>query len=243
MKTAWYLFVVVACCVTLSGCGSVNVDDVSIFDRYYLTNLKQSSSADIIGAISANDNELMSQSESVIASWTEEKKGFVFWFNMVAFDQEELLAVRKYCMVFDEKAAQDFTLFRSIQKLRFEAAMVLQGEILAQSYANENERRIAFLNELLAKFEADSSQLTADSRVIDSSSMVVKQILNAILYQLELSPATAANLDGLSGIDFDHMTLGKSKARMIIEDDVVKLKVKIGSNRKDFEEHPDVLGM
>lgn len=251
MKAIRNLIAVVTVCFVMSGCVAlvgpgarkVSVDDIPIFDRYYLANLKQSSSADIIGAISTDGTELMSQSESVIASWTEEKKGYVFWFNMIAFDEEELKAVRKYCLVFDEKATRGLWFMFPVQRCRFEASMVIDESVLEEAYSNENERRIAVVKEVLARFGSDSAQLTADSRVLSSSTMVVKQILNTILHQLEMSPALAARLDDLSGMQFDHMTLDKGKVRMIIEDDIVKLKVKIGSNIKDFEEHPDVIGM
>ena len=251
MKTTRNLIAAIAVCFIMSGCvatvgpGSrrVAVDDVPIFDRYYLTNLKQSNSADIIGAIATDGTELMSQSQSVIASWKEEKKGYVFWFNMVAFDEEDLTAVRKYCAVFDEKATQGIWFVFPIQKFRFEAAVVLERAIVEEPYANENEKRIAVIKEVLSQFTADSDQLTADSRALNSSAMMVKQTLNCVLNKLGSSPALADKLDGLSGLQFDHMTLGKSRVRMLVEDDVVKLKIKIGSNLKNFHEHPDVLGM
>jgi hypothetical protein len=235
----------------MSGCAAfigpgkrtVSVDDVPIFDRYYLTNLKQSNSADIIGAIATDGTELMSQSQSVIASWKEEKKGYVYWFNMVAFDEEAFTAVRKYCVVFDEKASQGLWFLFPVQKLRFEAAMVLERAIVDEPYANENEKRIAVIKEIFSKFTADSVQLTADSQVLDSSSMLIKQTLNAVLNKLAVSPAIADKLDDLAGMEFDHITLGKSRVRMLIEDDIVKIKIKIGSNLKNFDEHPDVLGM
>jgi hypothetical protein len=229
--------------MTGPGKSQVSVDDAPVFDRYYLTNLKQTSSADIIGVIATDGTELISQSESVIASWADKKKGYVFWFNMVAFDQQEYSAVRKYCIVFDEKATKGIWFLFPVQKLRFEAAMALQDEILAHSYANENEKRIAVLKEILAKFSDDSGQLTADAQVLNSSSMMVKQTINTILYRLERSPALATRLDDLAGMKFDHMTLGKGRVRMLIENDIGKLKVKIGANVKNFQEHPDVLGM
>jgi hypothetical protein len=251
MKTTRNLIAAVSLCFMMSGCAafvgpgrrSVSVNDVPIFDRYYLTNLKQSNSADIIGAIATDGTELMSQSQSVIASWKEEKKGYVFWFNMVAFDEEDLSAARKYCLVFDEKATQGFWFIFPIQKLRFEAAMVLGKEILDEPYANENEKRIAVMKEILAQFTSDSEQLTADSSVLSSSSMLVKQTINTMLNKLAVSPAIADKLDDLAGLQFDHITLGKGRVRMLIEGDVVKFKVKIGSNIKNFDKHPDVLGM
>ena len=251
MKAIRNLIAGIAVCVILSGCVAtvgpgkrrVAVDDVPIFDRYYLTNLKQSNSADIIGAIATDGTELMSQSQSVIASWKEEKKGYVFWFNMVTFDEEVLTAVRKYCVVFDEKATQGFWFIFPVQKFRFESAMVLEKAVVNEPYANENEKRIAVLKNILSQFTADAEQVTADSKTLDSATMLVKQTVNTILTKLEGSPALAVKLDELSGLEFDHEMLGKSRVRMLIEGDIAKLKIKIGSNLKNFHEHPDVLGM
>ncbi len=91
MRTITCIVILIAACVTMTGCHSVNVDETPILDRYYMTNIGQSTSADIIAALGPIDQELMSQSESVIATWTEEDlHGKLYWFNMVAFDEDEL---------------------------------------------------------------------------------------------------------------------------------------------------------
>ena len=259
MRTLICIIVAIAGCLAMTGCEvdgmwwfhSVNVDEVPIFDRYYMTNIGQSTSADIINALGPVDQELMSQSESVIATWTEEDlHGYLYWFNMVAFHEEELTAVRKYCLLVDEKARRGIeqVLTRQDwlrhQNLRFEAELLLDDEIANAAYANENEKRIAILKEIVAKFTDDSEQVTADSRVLYSSAMMVKVMMRDLLYELERSPAKAAWLDDLSGLEFDHLTLNRARARMLVDKcNIVKLKVKIGSNIKTFEEHEDVLGM
>ena len=232
----------------MTGCHSVNVDENPILDRYYMTNIGQSTAADIIGALGPVDQELMSQSESVIATWTEEDlHGYLYWFNMVAFDEEGCSAIRKYCLLVDEKARKGldgYILNWNHQNLRFEAELLLDEDITEAIYGNEDEKRIAILKEILAQFTFDSEQVTADSRVLYSSAMMVKLMMRDLLYELERSPAKAAWLDDLSGLEFDHLNLDRSRARMLVDDcNIVKLKVKIGSNIKTFEKHPDVLGM
>ena len=248
MRTITCIVILIAACITMTGCHSVNVDETPILDRYYMTNIGQSTSADIIAALGPVDQELMSQSESVIATWTEEDlHGKLYWFNMVAFDEDELTARNKYCLLVDEKARQglDGRILRMRhQNLRFEAELLLDEDIAEAIYGNENEKRIAILKEIVAQFTADSEQVTADSRVLYSSAMMVKLMMRDILYELERSPAKAAWLDDLSGLEFDHMNLDRSRTRMLLDNcNIVKLKVKIGSNIKNFEEHPDVLGM
>jgi hypothetical protein len=76
--------------------------------------------------------------------------------------------------------------------------------------------------------------------------MMVNQALNTIVYKLDASPALADKLSEYPGLDFDHMTLGPAKARMIIENDIAIIKIKIGKdwfNRQNFEHHPDVINM
>ena len=85
----------VIACTVLSGCRTFD-SDKEVFGRYYLTTLKLSKSADILGIIQNEEIELLSQSENVIASWGQKKNDSILWFNMVTFDQDNLTATRKY---------------------------------------------------------------------------------------------------------------------------------------------------
>jgi hypothetical protein len=98
-----FLPVALSLCLLLAGCQSFNADQ-EVFRRYYLTTLKLTQSADILPVIAEDQRELLSQSESVVASWGQNKKGSILWFNMIAFDEESLAAARKYCFAVDEKA-------------------------------------------------------------------------------------------------------------------------------------------
>ncbi len=247
----------VFCCLALSGCPYIAEDiqhgkwrvqshfvkESEIFNRYSSTVLKLSTSADILNIIQEGE-EFVSQSESVVASWAGVKKGSLLWFNMVAFDEEELTAVRKYGFLANEKVKGFYVV--PARKLRFDAAAVLDAEIIEEPYANENEKRIKILKVVLESFSKDMLQISMDSQVLRSSSMMVKQVLNTILVQLDQSPALAARLSGLKGMSFDHMMLGPGRIRMVVIEDVVKVKIKVGKDwfgRQRFEEHPDVIAM
>ena len=171
------------------------VDESKIFNRYSSAVLKSSTSADILNIIQEGEKELVSQSESVVASWAQAQGGSVLWFNMVAFDEEELTAVRKYGFLANEKV-KSFHVFPT-KKLRFDVEAVLDTEIIEEPYANENERRIKILKVILESFNKDMLQISMDSQVLRSSSMMAKQVLNIILVQLDQSPALAARLSGL----------------------------------------------
>lgn len=250
-----YLFF---CFLALSGCPYVAedgryvrswfqshfVDESKIFDRFYSTRLKYSTSADILNVIQDDENELVSQSESVVASWGEARECSVLWFNMVTFDEEELTAVRKYGFLVNEKA-KGFHLVPE-EKMRLDAEVVLSAEIIEEPYANENEKRIKILRTVLESFSKDMPQISMDSQVLKSSSMMVKQVLNTVLVQLDQSPALAVKLSRLKGMSFDHMTFGPGRIRMVLTKDIVKVKIKVGKGwlgLDKFEKHPDVINM
>jgi hypothetical protein len=93
----------------LCGCAIVNYFkrekppyDTELYEVYSLTELKTSSAAEVLGMIHDPECELLSQSKSVIASFGQKKKGYKRWFNMVAFDENELTARRKYFFIVDE---------------------------------------------------------------------------------------------------------------------------------------------
>ena len=92
------------CSMLMTGCYKGS-DYSEIFERYYLTTLNISDSSSVMSAIRDDDEaELLSQSESVVASWGQKEEMAILWFNAVAFDEDELTAVRKYAFVTDEKA-------------------------------------------------------------------------------------------------------------------------------------------
>ena len=73
--------------LALTGCSKPLNRHVPVFDRYHSTTLKSSTSSDVLAMIQDPENELLSQSESVIAAWGKEgEKDRTHWFNIVAFD-------------------------------------------------------------------------------------------------------------------------------------------------------------
>ncbi len=234
------LTVAIVCCVVLVGCQGT-IPDREVFGRYYLTTLKFSTSADVLNVIADNEKELLSQSQSVIASYGQKKYAEELWFNMVAFDEARLTAVRKYAFLVDESTGL-YVMARK-RKLRFDARAVVDAKIMAEPFENENARSIAILRDVSDKFSDDIGQLTFDSADLKSAAMLTKHIFNTILRKLKDSPATAARLAGEAGMEFDHMNLGKGNVRMIRQGNMVSIKIKIGQAAKKFEEQPDVKNM
>ena len=236
-----------------AGCYNVGLQVYEdVFDRYYATTLGVSTSADVLATLQSPDADLLSQSESVIAAWG--KKGDpqevsrTHWFNMVAFDEEAMTAVRKYGFILEETT-------RGINRtpkpaLRFDAAVIMGPAVLDAAFPSSNARRIAAIEAVQDAFIEDAAELTYDSATLTSSTLMVRRAFNNVLNHLRRSPAYADHLARPEGMAFDHMTLGESYIRLLIEGDIVKVKIKAGEVWFEkywldtpFEEHPDVQHM
>ncbi|HIJ72069.1 MAG TPA: hypothetical protein HPP87_12020 [Planctomycetes bacterium] len=200
--------------------------DSWLLDRYEQVVLKESSSAQVLSVIQQKD-EFLSQSESVVAAWGDKRSGSMLWFSSVAFDEDLLTAKRKYSFVADERIKGYWTI--PAQKLRFDAQAVINPQVLAEPYANENARRIAVLKQLLKDYSSDIVQLAPDSQTLTSGSMMARRVVNTVITRLEQNPAYATKLDKPNGLDFDHPVLGKGRAGLIITDDIADLTIKVGT--------------
>lgn len=231
-------------CLGLSGCAIRALkflrpkelpDYEQLSTSYYLTKLKESNSADVLVVIQGSEDELLSQSRSVVASLGRKKKDRRIWFNMVAFDENEFTARRKYFFfVVDERPK-----FLSISPLRglvFDSEMVLEREILNEPYANENARRVAMLRQVLNNVRKDVDELAQDNKLLDICGMLINQTLETILRKLDGSPVMASKLSDAEGVEFDHITLGKGSIWMGVTDDIVEVEVELGPLVYEFED-------
>jgi hypothetical protein len=218
----------------LGGCAIVDYfksegppSDAELYESYDQTELKVSSTGEVMALVHDPEYELLSQSESVIASFGQKKKGYKSWFNMVAFDENELTARRKYLFLVDEKAKG--VPFRSKRRLRFESKMVMERQVLDEPYANQNARRIAILRQVLANFREDIDEVKVDNKMLEARGMLINQTLETILLDLDESPVLASQLGSDVGVAFDHITLGKGHVWMGVAEDVVDVRVEIDS--------------
>jgi hypothetical protein len=178
--------------------------------------------------------EVLSQSESVVASLGQGKDGRETWFNMVAFDEFELNVVRKYFFLVDERAGRFPA--RTRRGLRFNCEMVVDEDVLGKSYASENARRIALLAHIRENLHKDMGELSAggdlpnqDNKMLSVCGMLVNQTLEMILVRLDSSPVLAARLSEAGGADFDHINFGGGKVQMAVMDDMVGLRIRFGA--------------
>lgn len=245
-EVAYVLMVLCLGALTCSLCGCVVLDTVEflrlekppsyerILESYRQIELKESSSADVLTTIHLPEYELLSQSKSVVASSGQKKKGYMRWFNMVAFDENELTARRKYCFIVDEKPKILFTQswWTGWTGLWFDSEVVLESKLLDAPYANENARRIAILRKVLENFREDISEVGLDNKVLKTSGMMVNQAFETVLVKLDAepgSPALARRLSEQSGLEFEHISLKKGRIRMVVVDDIARVKIRLGS--------------
>lgn len=225
----------------ISGCKTVEKSD--IFTRYYQTTLKQSTAADVLTYIEDPNDEHLSQSESIISSWGDANKKRSHWFNMVAFDEEQQTAARKYAMSLEDYRGPNTA---PRPNIRFDAEVVMDSQVLNEAYSSANQMRVEVLKKLQKMFAEDARAVSFESATLQRSAMMVNQTLNNLLNKLNQSPGLAADLSKLEGLEFDHMTMGESRVRMLIEGDIVKLKIKCGKlwfTKIPFEMHQDVKDM
>lgn len=243
MKT-WLVWCAALLPIALSGCGTVaGIDREGIFARYKQTVLKQSTSADVLSFIQDPNTEHLSQSESIMAGWGSDWKERTHWFNMVAFDEQRLTAIRKYAFTLEDYRGPNT---KPRAKLRFDAEMILDDQTLNAAYPTQNQMRVEIVKKIKTSFFDDSQAVDFESQNLQSSSMMATQAMNNLLTRLNQSPALAEDLSKPEGLEFLNMTLGVSRARMLIEDDKVKFKIKSGFwwfTPIPFEKHQDVQDM
>ncbi|MFH1369809.1 MAG: hypothetical protein ABII09_00755 [Planctomycetota bacterium] len=227
-------------CGLIAGCSVVDFvkpagppSNEQIYAVYQQMILKQSTSADVLMLLGNPEYGLLSQSKSIIAQAGQKKKGYKSWLNMVAFDENSLIANRKYVFIADERPRQLFV--EPWEGVDFDCQMVLPKEVLDEPYANENARRIAILKQVGAETRKDTKEVGADNAVIARCGMIVGQAIDTVGVKLNGSPAMAAGLSEPDGLEFEHISFDKGRLRMIVEDDVVTVKMRLGSYAKKWK--------
>lgn len=208
-----------------------------LWEIYNQTNLKESTSADVLTTIHSSKYDLLSQSKSVVASLGQKKMTHHTWFNMVAFDENELTANRKYLLIINERPKVLFS--EPWEGVTYDSEMVLETEVLDKPYADENARRIAILKQVLEDVRKDIAEVAPDNKMLDICGMLINQALQTVLVKLDSSPVLASKLSEPAGLDFGHPNLDRGKIQMLIEGDVVAVKMMLGSFVRYFQRRQD----
>jgi len=218
----------------LYGCAAVDYvkPEVPPYEKqltrgYYLTSLNVKTSADVLATIHIPQYELLSQSKRVVASSGQKKKGHKIWLKMVAFDENDLTAKRKYFFIVDEKPKSFWVQPR--RRLRFDSKMALEREVFYEPYANENARRIAILRQVLTNLRKDISEVEEQDKRLSVCGMLISQTLETILVKLDSSSVLASRLSSPKGLDFDHITLGAGIIWMGVIGETVNVRIRVNS--------------
>ena len=207
---------------------------------YDQTALKASSTLDVLGKIQSREHELVSQSDTMVASSGENKDGYRTWFTMVAFDEHTMIAKRKYLFLVDEKAKispTELKRFLAAPKhgLVFDSQVVLETEVLDKPYATEEARQIAILRQVAGSLRKDIDELcggtdgpSQGSKMLTVSGLLMNQIFETVLLELDKSPVLAKRLSSKSGVEFNHISFDKGNIRLAVEDDVATVKIGLG---------------
>lgn len=232
---------VLVCCLGLLGCQAIEFllpekppSNEQIAYGYDRTMLERSSAADVLSIIHNPKYELLSQSTSVIASVGEKKGGYKTWFSMVAFDEDDLRARRKYLFIEDEspKVLQ----IDNRAELSFYCEIVLGGDVLHEPYADENARIIAILEQVLESTRKDVAEVSADNKVLAVGGMLINQAFQTVLVKLEAGPAQAMKLDDPAGFKFGHVSYNEGKIQMFVLGNTAIIKMRLGSSTGKFGE-------
>jgi len=207
---------------------------------YDQTALKTSSTLDVLGKIQSLEHELLSQSDVIVASSGQNKNGYRTWFTMVAFDEHTMVAKRKYFFLVDERAKISPTKLKRFlaapkQGLVFDSQVVLETEVLAKPYATKEAGQIAILKQVAESLRKDIDELSGNTdgpsqgnKMLTVSGLLMNQLFETVLLELHKSPVLATRLSSKGGVEFNHISFDKGKIRMVVEDDIVTVKVGLG---------------
>jgi len=236
----------------LGGCSLISPEvrmrqEVRLYDKdlsaaYDQTKIKKSLTLDVLPKMGRSKDELLSQSESVVASLGQGKDGYKTWFTMVVFHEYELSVVRKYFFVVDERVHS-----RARRGLRFDCEVLLDKEELDNIRLAKGARQVAVLKNVLDNLQKDAAELVGDvnapgqdNRMLDISVMLVKQVFETALLDLDRSPALATKLGDPNGVEFDHLNFGAGRIRVQAEGNTVIVRIRLGALLPTFDELEEI---
>ena len=232
----------------LCGCSTVSEylgigpekDPCDLTAAYDHTRVNKSLTLDVLPRIEAAPRELVSRSETVVASVGQGKDGYRTWFTMVAFHEYTLTAIRKYFFDVDERARA-----RPYKSLRFDCEITLDKQVVEKSYTDQYAMRIAILRHVLETLREDIEELRRDvnapsqnNETLNICGLLIKQVFDTVLLKMDISPVLASKLDEPAGVEFDHINFDKGRIGMVVENDIARVKIRLGALVRRFEEPP-----
>lgn len=215
---------------------------------YNRTKLNKSITLDVLPMLQSSKHEFLSQSDSVVAALGQGKEGYKTWFEMVTFDEYKLTAKRKYFFLVDEKITRSptnprYIFFAPRRGLAFDCEMAMSKQVRDESYETEGAAQIAILKQVWKDLRKDIDELGQDvggggqnSKSLDICGMLLNQAFETIMLTLETSPVLATKLSERGGVEFEHINFDKGGIQMVVEGDIVRVKIRLGVLTQTFEQ-------
>jgi hypothetical protein len=241
-------------CLSVCGCsmhkaffppGTLPYKDIAA--TYHSASIKQSSTLDVLRTMQTQQGlldpehvgrELISQSDTLVASSGQSKDLRKSWFTLFSFDEQSMTANRKYFMCLDENtlvtpSEPQKSLYFPRKTLVFNSQLVVT-DLVNQDFDNEQARDIALLKSIARNLRSDITYFDGSTRISENGNHIMTCIglyMNTVFQQalreLDRSPYLANDL-GHQGLIFDHMTLNKGRIQMILQGDVLVSRVEMG---------------
>lgn len=157
---------------------------------------------------------------------------------MIAFDEMEMTAGRKYVFIADERPKR--LSLAPWTGVRFDCRMIVDKGLLDEPYTDKDAMRIAVLEEVKKKLRGDLDEVVGDNKLLDTSGLMINQILEMVLVKLEDSPSLAGRLSDFTGLEFDHINLRRGRIGMTISENIVTVKIRAGSFTERFAEEEEI---
>jgi hypothetical protein len=225
--------------------GTLPYQDIAA--TYHSASIKQSSTLDVLRTMQTQQGlldpkyvgrELISQSDTLVASSGQSKDKYKNWFTLFSFDEQSMTANRKYFMCLDEKtlvtpSEPQEALYFPRKTLVFNSQLVVT-DLVNQDFDSEQARDIALLESIARNLRSDITTFDASTRVSGNGNHIMTSIglyMNTVFQQalreLNRSPYLANDL-GRQGLIFDHITLNQGRIQMILQGDVLVSRVEMG---------------
>ena len=204
------------------------------------TTLNQSSSGDVVASVLYPTLQFVTQGQNTVAVSGPKPVRARTWLTLISFG-ESLTASGKYFFLINDQP-QAF-MYTKLILARMDVEKVVTPEVLNKNYPDEEAKNIAILRDILDGFNASAREVKSSDIHIRNCSMAADQLLTEILTRLKTSSIEASRFAGPAGMPFDHSNMGKGRLRMVVEGNIVKLKIIIGSVSEDMASIPDVKNM
>jgi hypothetical protein len=214
---------------------------LDLLGEFKATELEKSTSGDVLSVVAFPGIEVVSSSQNAVSITGPQDLADRTWATLVSFGDDTLTANGKYFVYVNDKPRGFF--HHKVTNARLDVEKIITPEVLTANYPNPEEMRIAVIRDALKGFTATASSVKTQDRRLRSCAMVATQLFEGRITEYKASPSSIGPIDSLTGLAFDTPELGKGRIKMVVNGNVVKLKMVCGPVTSDFSQMPEVQNM